>query len=249
MTIPGGIETFIPEGLIPVEQAFGRSIIEFQQAHELQRQRYNYTVSEDEPENIQSPPVEKLRYLFGKLNKWAKEREIRKALYDGRISSSILTPDGKLHELPSEIWGSVAFENIVDTGMATLNQGAKPLRGRAFVRRDQFETVCERWDARLPAEIKERAARNAARRENSATEEPFGGYVPPYLEFMLKAAQELGLSENRRASKEVVEGWLREHWPSDFGTPTGNKISYMATFLRHPGDEKGGHFKPERTRT
>jgi hypothetical protein len=153
-------------------------------------------------------------------------------LYEGKIRGSILTLDGKLVEMPSEIWGSAAFRSIVETGHATLNVGSNRVRGRVFIRHDDLEAVCAKWPT----------GRSAKRETTSA-------YVPPYIAFMLRATQELGLSESHRAPKEVIEDWLREHWPSDFGMPTGNKISYMATFLRHPGDEKGGHFKPERTKT
>ena len=71
-------------------------------------------------------------------------------------------------------------------------------------------------------------------------------YTPPYVAFMLLAKREMGLEPNTRTPKETIEGWLRENWPDHLGESTKRKIERMATFLRHPEDERGGHFKPNR---
>jgi len=75
-------------------------------------------------------------------------------------------------------------------------------------------------------------------------------YIPPYLAFMLKAAAALQLSADERRLKKEIEPWLQEHWPPEFGdvSKAKEKISYMATFLRQPEDQKGGYFSSARTR-
>jgi hypothetical protein len=239
MVVPGGTANFIPEGFVSVEAVFGSfsSIVEHRVADRLRQNNLLFDGADLDELDHGQPGTKK--YLDAKFKYNLKEvtmnslkRHIRGVLYSGKITSFILTSDGKLVEMPSEIWGSNAFGSIVESGHAMLNEGPNSVRGRVLIRRDELEAVCDKW----------KSGRSAPRETTSA-------YVPPYIAFMLRATQELGLSESHRAPKEVVESWLREHWPSDFGTPTGNKISYMATFLRHPGDEKGGHFKPERIKT
>jgi hypothetical protein len=238
MAIPGGTANFIPEGFVSVEEAFHSYIIVGRRVTEHLRQANLLFGNADADELEHGQPGTKnysdakLKYSFREVTTGWLQRYIRKALYSGKITGFTLTSHGKLIEMPSEIWGSTAFESIVEAGYATLKEGPNSVSGRALIRRDELEAVCDKWPT-----------------GQSVPRETTSAYVPPYIAFMLRAVQELGLSESHRAPKEVVEGWLREHWPSDFGTPTGNKISYMATFLRHPGDEKGGHFKPERTKT
>jgi hypothetical protein len=80
-------------------------------------------------------------------------------------------------------------------------------------------------------------------------EKTTSAYVPPYIAFMLRASPRTGFVGEPPSTKEVIEAGFVSTGPATLVMPTGNKISYMATFLRHPGDEKGGHFKPERTKT
>jgi hypothetical protein len=68
---------------------------------------------------------------------------------------------------------------------------------------------------------------------------------PPYLHFMVSALRQLG-PQDQRLPKKRVESWLEKNWPDGLGPRSASKISYMATFLRHPKDEKGGHFRPQR---
>lgn len=75
--------------------------------------------------------------------------------------------------------------------------------------------------------------------EHKSTE--LSGYIPPYIDFMLKAAKALGLSSDKTIVKKQVEHWLRENWPKELGTPTDNIIKYMATLIRRPDEQKGGN--------
>jgi hypothetical protein len=62
----------------------------------------------------------------------------------------------------------------------------------------------------------------------------------PYLAFMLRAAREIEFAEDRATPKKVIEGWLRDNWPTNPGEATNTKVTNMATFLRRPKDEAGG---------
>jgi hypothetical protein len=89
--------------------------------------------------------------------------------------------------------------------------------------------------------------RETAAANGGSPAQPRGGrYVPPYISFMLDASEKLGLSAERRPPKDELERYLEQNWPSHLGRPSGSKLGYMSTFLRHPEDEKGGHFRPSR---
>ncbi|MCB1834730.1 MAG: hypothetical protein KDH19_15050 [Geminicoccaceae bacterium] len=62
----------------------------------------------------------------------------------------------------------------------------------------------------------------------------------PYLDFMNRMAVELGLDPANLPLKKTIEGAIRDKWPaSELGDPSNEKVSYMATFLRHPDKESG----------
>ncbi|MEZ5834110.1 MAG: hypothetical protein R3D03_00050 [Geminicoccaceae bacterium] len=62
----------------------------------------------------------------------------------------------------------------------------------------------------------------------------------PYLDFMNRMAAELGLNPDNLPLKKTIEGAIRDKWPaSELGDPSNEKVSYMATFLRHPDKESG----------
>ncbi len=75
------------------------------------------------------------------------------------------------------------------------------------------------------------------------------GYESPYLRFAREASQKLGLKEAEKVPKDHITTWLRKNWPRELGPCSNRKIDAMATFLRRPEDEKGGHFrKDEKTK-
>jgi hypothetical protein len=65
----------------------------------------------------------------------------------------------------------------------------------------------------------------------------------PYFSFMVKAAAALNISEKNRRPKKQVMDWLETNWPPNLGRPSEEKVSAMATFLRHPEHEKGGYYR------
>jgi len=71
-------------------------------------------------------------------------------------------------------------------------------------------------------------------------------HTPPFLDFMIRAANELGLEANTKVSKKSVEEWLRNNWPEDLGRVSNRKIETMATLLRQPKDQKGGFYRSRR---
>jgi hypothetical protein len=71
-------------------------------------------------------------------------------------------------------------------------------------------------------------------------------YSTPFIEFMNLAAQELGLSADKKKPKDQIEDYLRENWHEGLGPISDRKIGQMATFIREPEDQKGGRFDPRR---
>jgi hypothetical protein len=71
-------------------------------------------------------------------------------------------------------------------------------------------------------------------------------YIPPYVEFMLRASHELGLTPEKRMSKDEIQQWIKDHWPDNLGRLSDLKCKNITTFLRDPDDEAGGHHTPVR---
>ncbi|WP_145980752.1 hypothetical protein [Magnetospirillum sp. ME-1] len=166
----------------------------------------------------------------------AKTRElISNALYSGILPSHILHAEtGHLVPIPNNLWASDSAGGFFASGIGSVQVGLAPhfseIKGRILIRADELEAVIAGKPATHPAP------------------QPSGDavYVPPYLGFMLQAVSALGLSDAVRMPKKQVEDWLEKNWPTGLGPISSEKKRYMATFLRHPDDEKGGHHKPDR---
>ncbi|WP_373086125.1 hypothetical protein [Sneathiella sp.] len=65
-------------------------------------------------------------------------------------------------------------------------------------------------------------------------------YIPPFMQFMLKAVVALKLSEEKRTDKSKIIHWLNENWPDNLGEKSDHLIGSMATILRRPQDKSGG---------
>ncbi len=155
------------------------------------------------------------------------EQLLRDALFAGSIKSFTLLPTGRLVELARHIWGSELFEKLAG-GLAPVNDGADAVMGRVLILVDDLNRSFPPSETRPELE--------------APSEENF----PPYLRFMLTAARQLGTNGNTRLPKQQIVSWLEEHWPKDLGPPSTGKLEFMATFLRHPEDQKGGHFRSDR---
>jgi hypothetical protein len=68
-------------------------------------------------------------------------------------------------------------------------------------------------------------------------------YLPPYVDFMVRAVAALGLTADQRVPKVTIEKWIRDNWRSELGQVSDKKVSSMVTFLRRPEDGKGGNLK------
>jgi hypothetical protein len=68
-------------------------------------------------------------------------------------------------------------------------------------------------------------------------------YIPPYIEYMLKAVSALNIDGSKRVSTTDIKYWLEENWDKELGEISGNLLRQMATLIRRPGDRKGGNLK------
>ena len=66
-------------------------------------------------------------------------------------------------------------------------------------------------------------------------------YVPPYIEFMLKAVSECKLNANQRINKDLIKEWIDKNWPNELDGKSDRLIEAMVTLLRRPEDKKGGN--------
>ena len=174
-------------------------------------------------------------------------RKLRTDLNAGTLHAwAHRTKAGDLTEIPLHIWGrdgiTSVFElgndrqkwlnpNMIEFCLPTVSYDSIRVEGRVLLKRSEVE----RYIATAPDTVP------PPHRSRDRIE-----YTPPYLAFMLRATRALGLKDGIRTPKEIIEGWLRENWPDHLGTPTNRKTESMATFLRHPEDERGGYFKPNR---
>ncbi|MEH6477404.1 MAG: hypothetical protein V7727_17055 [Sneathiella sp.] len=65
-------------------------------------------------------------------------------------------------------------------------------------------------------------------------------YIPPYIEFMLRAVTALDLSAEKRTHISKIVYWLNENWPDNLGKKSDHLVASMATILRRPQDKSGG---------
>jgi hypothetical protein len=72
-------------------------------------------------------------------------------------------------------------------------------------------------------------------------------YLPPYIDLMLRAIRELGITPDNQPVKKVIEAWLLDNAPA--GGLSGRDIQAMATFIRLPEKKKGGSGGDNRSKT
>lgn len=149
---------------------------------------------------------------------------LRRRLQAGAVRAVIITQPGLQREIREYQWAAAGAAKMLFSGQAEVADEWNSVSGWVIVSRDDLE------------------------RELGQTQEAVQApkYLPPYLEFLVRATNQLGLSEDVRKPKADIEEWLRGNWPAELGPSSQAKISSMATFLRHPEDAKGGHFKATR---
>jgi len=154
---------------------------------------------------------------------------------------------GDTWEIPAHVWARDDIPSVFELGdnpvawhnpnviefpaPSNLQRYALILKGRVSLRQSDVQRhLSQTPDVPPPADGTETSVQ----------------YIPPYLAFMLRAARELNLKPSTRNPKDIIEGWLRQNWPDELGEPTNRKVESMATFLRHPEDQRGGYFKHDR---
>jgi hypothetical protein len=184
---------------------------------------------------------------------------LRELLFAGNLLAFIFTDAAELIPVPRKIWGSSDFSRVMSTGVTSIVIGRRIVSGRVLIDRAQFMTLLEEATCSIDQQVEADAQRSCApdntanlhrssqpRPTSARAETEAAATLPPYLSFMLGAARDLGASRNRRLPKQHVVSWLEQNWPRELGSPSGGKLEYMATFLRCPEDERGGHFRPVR---
>jgi hypothetical protein len=154
--------------------------------------------------------------------------DLRQLLYAGELQAFVLRKSGDLFELPQSFWGDDdQFRRIAESGEAPASDGSRGVIGRVVINDNALSVKLEPYFQPV----------RAATASN---------YIPPYMEFMLRAVRELGLNPEQRVPKKRIISWLQLDWPPELGKPSDGKLNFMATFLRHPDDQSGGHFRPTR---
>jgi hypothetical protein len=158
---------------------------------------------------------------------WSAHRWIRNAAYTETLRTFIFTSHGELIQMPHSIWGGEEFGGIVSSGRASTVHRSELVSGRVLVRAEDLERA-------LPDQP-----------QGSTTT---SSRLPPYLKFMVRAAEALRTSADERLPKDKIRQWLRDNWPSELGELSDNKIESMATFLRRPEHQKGGLLSGQQVR-
>lgn len=164
------------------------------------------------------------------------DREARERLLDALRNEALTALIEGRRRVQTEYWDSDGAWGTMQTGMLETAGDPRSKWARyhgysCFLDREEFKT----WLA-----LQRKGVASATPKEERPE------YTPPYLAFMLQAARQMNLNAGTRTSKENIEQWLYDNWPNELGKVAHRKVEYMATFLRHPQDEKGGYFKRDR---
>jgi hypothetical protein len=148
--------------------------------------------------------------------------QLRQWLYIELVPTVILHHLGRLYEVPKHKWGGLGAIMVLLTGETAVGSET------GFVLVSHTDLLATINGEKINEEIQS------------------AGYESPYLRFAREASQKLGLKEAEKVPKDRITTWLQENWPPELGECSRRKIDSMATFLRHPGDEIGGHFRKDR---
>ena len=184
----------------------------------------------------QSFPAELVQLINDETaRKAARERgdktwhRLRQWLFAGTVSAICIDDLGYLYEIKNSAWARPG-------ATATLLTGQVKMNGR------DSHVLVSQMD--LEKVVNGEAEDVAVVADDDTTDSNV--YTPPFLDFMIRATQELGLDAKTKVSKELIEEWLRNNWPANLGKKSTRKVETMATLLRQPEDQKGGYFKPHR---
>lgn len=154
--------------------------------------------------------------------------KLKRYLYSGAVQATIILDSGDQMDVQKHAWAARDAQEILRDGKTSVESAE---HGQRFI--NDGWVLVSKHDLTLAVQGARAPARAPA-------------YLPPYLKFMVRAVGDIGLSAGKRNTKAQIENWLRENWPRELGKSSESKIEYMATFLRHPEDQKGGHFRGDR---
>lgn len=175
----------------------------------------------------------------------------REELIEGRIESHVITESGRQVSIPRDFWRTkLATEVLKGNSACKFEYQGEIFQGYVVVHQDVYDFIIDEINNDSDSVLNNISPIITPGDEEDLHDPEFSGsikYLPPYLYFMVAATQELGLKSTERKPKEEIENWIRSNWPLyllDY--ISDDKIRFMATFLRHPEDAAGGHFKRER---
>lgn len=159
---------------------------------------------------------------------------IRSCLADSFISSVIVCSDGTTHKIPSSYWRSTDAHTVFEYQAPTqIIIDGRTIFGLVFISFTELYKSLE-----TIANTKNDPANNPILNDNPS----------PYISFMLRASNALGLvngyqNDGSRLVKDSVEQWIDANWPLELGRKSPALISSMATLMRHPQAARGGNIK------
>ncbi|MBF0141442.1 MAG: hypothetical protein HQL74_14325 [Magnetococcales bacterium] len=165
------------------------------------------------------------------------QHSIRKECYAGDIESRLFK-GGIEHKILKGLWSDDEFfQQLCESGI-----------GRGLIRYIVKQEPDGGWGRALDPYyfVEGYVVLNLEQCKNYITARnnpsPQDIYLPPYIKFMLEAVKALGIEKGKRIKKVTIEEWMKENWPKDeLGKNSDTMISSMATFVRDPGDTKGGY--------
>ena len=157
---------------------------------------------------------------------------IRNKAFAGELKAYKLNSAGAMNEISSNKWATEAYFMAILQYGAYSSSGDHSLDGqKVLLKSDELSRVI---------------ANNSKVEEIDKSPSALPPYIPPYLAYMLRSISALDLRADTKPTKKQIEDWLRKHWPPELGQASESKIEYMATFLRRPEDERGGHYSRNR---
>lgn len=159
-------------------------------------------------------------------------------LYSGRISAYIFSEGHPLKLIDRHLWSTNFWQNYIDQRQNLATFLDETMKANAFcvvVKNEELTSL-----------IIDMHLRQINKIQTSNTKIDVAS---PYIVFMLDISSKIGLVSGRdketgeRIGKDEIERCIRSNWRAELGEASPEKISYMATLIRHPDDAKGGNHK------
>jgi hypothetical protein len=177
----------------------------------------------------------------------------RKALSSGQVLTAVIDRTGDPVPLTRNYWNTPDGGDVLWTdGLASFEHNGKSAIGQVAVEssslREYITTEVELILNQQPTASDVPHTSAECKTSESTTLQNVGqggqatfdlSQLPPYLQFMLKAAERLEITTGKHVKKDTVDEWLKENWPDDLPW-SAIKMRVMGTFLRDPDAQKGG---------